>query len=325
MVTLTADRPGDLLAVRFATSPIWETVLAVRAHERGDAAQQRRPWPHAAALAELDLAPLVAVNPTGGYTPDFLTPPPTAPAPRFAGQLAAVRRTPLAQVEEELARCRAGLGDAAARAALDDLLADPAAARAMLAAAIERAWQALVAPSWPRVRALLSADVAYRSRLLAEGGLRAVVDRLDPRIRWRGASIEIETPFDAEVRLDARGVVLMPSASVWPNVTAITDPPWQPTVVYPARGIGRLWEDARPPAEALARLLGGTRAAILAALDAPTSTTALAARLDLSPSGASRHLTALRDARLLATTRHGHEVRYARTRLGAALLRAGRP
>ena len=76
---------------------------------------------------------------------------------------------------------------------------------------------------------------------------------------------------------------------------------------------------AEPPAAAgaLARLLGGTRATILASLDAPTSTTDLAARLGLSPAGVSRHLVVLRDAGLLTATRHGHEVRYGRTRLAA--------
>ncbi len=43
-------------------------------------------------------------------------------------------------------------------------------------------------------------------------------------------------------------------------------------------------------------------------------------RLEFSPAGASRHLLALHDAGLVAAERHGHEIRYARTNLGAALL-----
>jgi DNA-binding transcriptional ArsR family regulator len=74
------------------------------------------------------------------------------------------------------------------------------------------------------------------------------------------------------------------------------------------------------PPDALARLLGRTRALVLAALDEPLSTTALAALLELTPAGASRHLLALRDAGLAATERHGHEIRYSRTDLGASLL-----
>jgi DNA-binding transcriptional ArsR family regulator len=302
VIVLRVDRPENLLAVRFATSPVWETVLAAR----------RRGGP--------ELGVLLAVNPPRGYTPDFLTPPPETPAPRFASQLAAVRRTPVERVRAELERCRGITGDPAT---VERLLADVDAARAELAAAIERAWQALVAPTWPRLRALLSADVAYRSRQLTEQGLRHVVSGLHAGIRWDGASILVDASSDDAVDVDERGIVLMPSAAIWPNVAVVTDAPWQPTLVYPARGIGRLHEPAPDPDEALARLLGKTRAGILAALDVPASTTALAARLALSPSGASRHLLALRDAGLLEPARHGHEVRYERTRLGTALLRRG--
>jgi DNA-binding transcriptional ArsR family regulator len=302
VITLRVDRPENLLAVRFATSPVWETVLAAR----------RTGGP--------ELGALLAVNPPSGYTPDFLSPPPEVPAPRFASQLAAVRRTPLDRVEAELRRCRAVSDDPET---VDRLLADVEAARAELAAEIERAWQTLVAPTWPRLRALLSADVAYRSRQLTEQGLRDVVSGLDDAIRWDGASILVDVRSDDVVDVDERGIVLMPSAHVWPNVAVVTDAPWQPTLVYPARGIGRLHEPAPDPAESLARLLGRTRASVLAALDVPASTTSLAAQLGLSPAGTSRHVIALRDAGLLETARHGHEVRYVRTRLGTALLRRG--
>ena len=114
----------------------------------------------------------------------------------------------------------------------------------------------------------------------------------------------------------------MPSAYVWPVVAAIVDGPWQPTLVYPARGVGELWAPPSVPPRALARLLGQTRALLLVSLERPTSTTALAARLGRSTSGVSGHLLALRDAGLVATSRRGHEVRYARTRLGVALVRS---
>jgi DNA-binding transcriptional ArsR family regulator len=104
-------------------------------------------------------------------------------------------------------------------------------------------------------------------------------------------------------------------------VASIVDAPWQPTIAYPARGIAELWQAPPPPPDALARILGRTRALVLSSLDRPLSTTALAALIELSPAGASRHLLALRDAGLIAATRRGHEVRYARTPLGAALVR----
>jgi hypothetical protein len=59
--------------------------------------------------------------------------------------------------------------------------------------------------------------------------------------------------------------------------------PCTPMLAYSARGIATLWETATPPApHAIAALLGRTRAALLAALEQPTSTTHLAQRLSLT-------------------------------------------
>ncbi|MFJ9023343.1 ArsR/SmtB family transcription factor [Streptomyces sp. NPDC102259] len=90
---------------------------------------------------------------------------------------------------------------------------------------------------------------------------------------------------------------------------------------YPARGIGGLWTNttARSP-EALVRLLGRGRAAVLGALDDPATTSALAHRLGLAPSSVSAHLTVLRDSGLLLSRRYGHQVLYERTPLGMALV-----
>ena len=131
-------------------------------------------------------------------------------------------------------------------------------------------------------------------------------------------------PSGRTVKAGERGLLLMPSAYLWPHVAAIVEEPWLPTIIYPATGIAGLWQAAAAPPAALGRLLGHTRALLLAALDQPFSTTALAATTGLSPAGVSRHLLALRDAGLVSAARHGHEIRYRRTELGSALLRARR-
>jgi DNA-binding transcriptional ArsR family regulator len=85
-----------------------------------------------------------------------------------------------------------------------------------------------------------------------------------------------------------------------------------------------LLSGARPRApDGLSGLLGTTRAAVLADLAAPRSTSELARRLSISPAAASHHLHALRNAGLVAGRRDGRWVLYARTALGDAL--AGRP
>jgi DNA-binding transcriptional ArsR family regulator len=322
-VTVFAAGPPDLGAVRLAWSPAWETLQAVRMFIDPRGRPYHQSWHLAVAseAARLGLASLLAVNPRRGSVPDFLAPPPLRPAPAFAGELARIRATPPAQVAADLRRCHQTL-TGPARQLVADLLADPPAARDLLAGDLLAAWEHLVAPYWPRIRALLDADLAYRSQQLASHGLRPMLETIDPRITWHDSAITIDDGIDAAVELAGRGLVLMPSAYVWPAVVAFTDEPWQPAIVYPARGIASLWQQPAPPPHALARLIGTTRAKLLASLSQPASTTTLAALHGLSPSGTSGHLIALRDAGLITGTRHGHEIRYSRTRLGTELTRA---
>jgi DNA-binding transcriptional ArsR family regulator len=111
----------------------------------------------------------------------------------------------------------------------------------------------------------------------------------------------------------------MPSAFKWDQVVVVLDEPWQPTVIYPARGAGTLWQQlSGTPDAALGRLIGRTRAALLIDLAEPATTTALAHRHALAPATVSQHLTVLRDAGFIVGERHRHEIRYRRTPLGAA-------
>jgi DNA-binding transcriptional ArsR family regulator len=326
-VTLFTLRvPEDLLAVRFACSPVWETQAAVQtlADERGRSYHE--PWHHLVRKRadRLDLAPLLAVQPIGGFVPDFLTPPPRGARSHLRDQLAEIRATPPAQVARELQLCRESVTDVRYRRLLDSFLADPAAARDLLATRLNEAWVELVAPFWVRIRTLLDRDIEERSRTLTRHGLRRVLDELHPRIRWTRRGLSCGDSRRRTVVVDERGLVLMPSAFLWPHVAAITDRPWLPTIAYPARGIEHLWRTPSATPEALAHLLGRTRAIVLASLDQPLSTTTLAALIGLSPAGASRHLIALRDSGLVSTIRHGHEIHYRMSELGLTLLHARR-
>lgn len=316
-VTRLVASGGDLLRCRFATSPLWETVNAVRAFVDPRCHPYLRPW-----WEQVRGAPpaerLLAVQTPRGYTPDFLSPPPREATPSVEDQLAAVRATPPEQVRAELRRV--DLSACPSPAAVRAMIADPETARDALLAGLEDAWRRLVLPWWPRVRELIDGDIEYRSRLLAAYGLGHVVAGLDERIRWAGQSIVIEPAGDdVERELDGDGLILMPSAFVWPSVTAVVDRPWQPTLVYPARGIGALLGGRTTAPAPLARLLGRTRGLLLADLAEPATTAALAARHGLAPSTVSAHLSALEGAGLLARRRAGHEVRYRHTPLGRAL------
>ncbi|MEU7552617.1 DUF5937 family protein [Streptomyces sp. NPDC044571] len=314
----------DLLRCRFAVSPRWETQEAVRTLLRPARHVYHLPWLRQirAAADGLDLRPLWLLMPRAGHNPDFLSPPPVGPCVTIEEELARVRAAAAVPdaVGEDLRRALFCTPGAAQSAIGERMLADPARAVRELADLYEQAWQALVAPHWPRLRALLEADILFHSRRLAAGGLEALFDGLHPDLRWHGSTLTIRRPGHHDRSLDGQGLLLMPSAFVWPQVVGGYDPPWQPTLVYPARGIGALWTAPEGPAPpALARLLGRARAEVLCALHEPASTTALAHRLGLAPATVSAHLKALHGAGLLVSARHGHQVLYERTPVGIAL------
>ncbi|MEU3984718.1 DUF5937 family protein [Streptomyces sp. NPDC026672] len=316
----------DFLRCRFSLSPLWETTEAVRTLRRPDRHGYHAHWLRRirTAAAGLDLAPLWLLMPRRGHSPDWLVPPPLGPAATFEEELATVRAADPGAAREDTARSLADTPGALESPRGRAWLADPARMIRELTGVLEEAWRVLVEPDWPRLRALLEADVVFHSRRLAEVGLGGLLPEISRRCGWHAGTLTVESRGRHERHLGGRGLVLMPSVFVWPDVVSSFDPPWQPALVYPARGIGGLWsQPAERAPDALVRLLGRGRASVLAALDEPATTTALSRRLPLSPSSVSAHLTALRDAGLLTARRYGHEVHYERTPLGIALATGG--
>jgi DNA-binding transcriptional ArsR family regulator len=305
---------------RWAISPLRETTSAVRLLTRPDRHGYHQPWLRAVApaLDELDLTPLLQVM-RFSYNPDFLMPPPEGPGPAIADELALVRRTPVARVRSELSQCLHAQHGRRLPPPAQALVDHPLRARALLADTLEACWERLIAPWWPRIRDVLAGDIAYRTGVLADGGLAAVLTDLHPNVHWHEPVLTVEMPADGHREVGEAGLVLMPSTFEWPNVGVMLDEPWLPTIDYPARGIAALWEPRSDPPAALARLLGHTRAVLLAALTEPTSTTGLARRCGLPNSTVSEHLTVLRDAGLVATHRVGRWLRHTRTPLGTQL------
>jgi DNA-binding transcriptional ArsR family regulator len=312
----------DLARTRFAVSPMWELAGSLQTlRDPGLRATHTR-WVRGlrGVLSDLDLAAALRLVPTQGYTPDFLTPPPSGPLAEFAEQLAEMRAVPPDQVRREVGW---SLNGQPAPPALAPFLSEPAAALGHLADQLEAYWGRALAPHWPRIRRLLDADLAHRARRLTEGGPAALFADLHPAVRWRGDRVEVETVHDRRLDLEGRGLLLLPSAFSPARPTVVLDPPWQPALCYPARGVALLWDPGTERApEALAGVLGRTRAQILATLDAPRSTTELAEMLGITAGGASQHLTALRAAGLVAGRREGRAVLYSRTPAADALVEA---
>lgn len=318
---------ADMARCRFAYSPMFETLAAVRIAtglEGPGAGPHHRRWLQEAKprLRGLDLRPITLLQPRRGYTPDFLSPPPLAPFTDFETELTRVAATPAPVVRREIEMSLLETQGAQASDLGRLLLGDPAEVLSLLTQLVRAAWQSLLAPVWPRVRAALEADVEYRSRRLAEGGLDQLFADLDPTLRWSGDTLVREPGGDEHVELAGQGVLLMPSVFKWDEAIVITQPPWQPTVAYRARGLADLWQQTNDsPDVALERLIGRTRATLLIGLDKPASTTSLARHHDLSPGTISEHIKVLRDAGLVVGERHRHEIRYRRTHLGSALTR----
>ncbi|MEU4719690.1 DUF5937 family protein [Nonomuraea dietziae] len=305
-------RPEDVARIRFAFSPMWELVASLRTLR--DPARQvvHLPWIRAVRprLPALDLVELLALVPPSGYLADFLTPPPDTPLPDFAAELDRVRRTPPERAAEEAARL----------AGTERFRADPAAGVARVADALEAYWESCFAEYWPRVYGLLERDVLRRSRELATGGARQLFAGLDQAIVWNGEQLIIDRPWClGAVQLFGDGLVLVPSAFYWPSV-AVMSAPYQSMVVYPVQGVGTLWEQGPPPApDALAALIGRSRAQILTALAEPATTSSLARRMSLSAGAVSQHLGVLSAGGLAVGRRLGKEVLYRRTPTGDAL------
>ncbi len=224
--------------------------------------------------------------------------------------------TPADQVRAEVRRVFA---PAPAPPLLQPFEDDPPAALAALAELVRAYWERALAPHWPRIRALLEGDVLHRARQLADGGAQRLFAGIHPELRFADDTLFIDMPFDGHVDLEGRGLLFVPSAFTWPRPAASIEAPWQPFVVYSARGVASLWDPGRtPPPAALAALLGRRRASVLGALHSPRSTTELARALELSPGSVSQHLSVLRDAGVVNAHRVGRVVLYARAPTGDA-------
>ena len=312
----------DVARVRFAISPMWETAAAIRALRDPSLIALHLPWMKQiqGELDDLDLSLAYALLPRHGYMADFLTPPPSTPLADFEDELEVVRSTSTEQIRNDLELL---VESGNPRGSLRPYFDDPTGAVADLAELLEKFWRRAVEPHWPRLCSMLEADLLYRSRKLTDGGVALLLADLHPSMEWRDGAIEVTTNYSENVELAGRGILLVPSAFSCEKPSTMVEEPWQPTVIYPARGVGLLWESASAPPETLAKVLGRGRAALLNDLGAPRTTTDLAQRLEMTPGGVSQHLTALRDSGLVSARRNGRQVLYCRSPLADELVGDG--
>ncbi|MGH6654793.1 MAG: hypothetical protein ACRDVE_06265 [Actinocrinis sp.] len=172
-----------------------------------------------------------------------------------------------------------------------------------------------------RIASLVATTSATANVRAAIGGTDAMLNSLDPSIRWDGRELRLNTVTESAESLDGRPLIFQPTALA---SRIMFDPLADSvTVIYPATaGPVTRDPDLDAPPPALAALLGRTRAAALVTVvRTPALTTGrLAAVLGVSAAAASRHATALRDCGLIATIRNRQTVHHTPTRLGTDLV-----
>ncbi|MFI9550002.1 transcriptional regulator [Nonomuraea endophytica] len=316
---------ADTLAKsRFVVSPLAETTASLFTLAQGSAAHPgERAWldAHLPAyqrrmVGDPISALLLRAALGRHWIADFLIPTPGVDGvARFEDELEHVRQTPAEIIHADLAVSLGGpLPTQLDRTDLGERAAD------MLA----WVWRETVAPTWPRRRRIVEADIAARSERLSQSGWAAVLDGMRPGMRWLGEGRLQINVHDNPPR-ELSGVQLLfvpvtPSCGRWVSWHL----PHRYAVVYPCWGPLAEGEQVPVP-DALGKLLGPARAGVLVLLAGPKSTTQLVALTGQGLGSVGRHLKVLLDARLIRRQRVGRSVMYSRTDLGQALVEGQYP
>jgi DNA-binding transcriptional ArsR family regulator len=307
--------PRDLGRVRFASDAVWETAASLNVlssprthllHRRLASRLPRHP-PYDADL-------LTGLTGFAGWIPDTLAPTPLGGTEDPRTQLARIEETAIEVVEADQEQIRARRpGSRLAQMSADQF-------RASITHALTGYFVAVLEPIWERVHAITEADIAHHRRVLTTDGLEHVLPQLHGELSMSDGIVRAALSASARLEASGEGIWFVPSVFRWPWL-AVDIRMRQPVISYAARGAGRLWEETSEVPDALAALLGQSRASILEALSVPRTTTALAGRLGLAASTVSQHLTVMTDSGLLTSRRDGRRVLYSRTLVGDLLVR----
>jgi DNA-binding transcriptional ArsR family regulator len=319
---------ADLGRTRFAYSPLVEVVeslylLSTRQmpvlHQRWLAEVRPR-------LDRVDMPLLASVVPARPFIADFFFRGTADRSTSIEQQLTIVATMPVDVLRADI---ESVWGDAGLPALVQDLVQEEQGP-SRLADTLWEYWRVALQPYWPSVLAVLDDDVAHRAAELTKRGVEGLLAAMHPELTVSDDMLRIEKKRHAGHHehhdLAGTGMLLVPSVFVWPSLVFSADPDGPPTLTYPARGIGNVWVGTDPSAaddgDALAALLGKSRATILRSLHIPRSTTELALSLRQSPPSVSQHLSVLRRSALVISWRSGRKVLYRRTDLGASVVEA---
>jgi DNA-binding transcriptional ArsR family regulator len=257
------------------------------------------------------------ISPTG-RVPDFLTP--EVPSPGLEPALAMLMDTPADVVRDQLGPHLPPEVDVF----MKGLLSGSAASRRALGNAVREFHEDVLLPSGVELERRYGADLALRSRALLQGGVEGLLTSLHPDIEWNAPILTTHgqgpgPTFD--IHLAGRGLELYPS-SLTSEALALDVPGRRPVLIYPTIDLPLADEI---DVDALADLLGRTRATVLRALTTSATTTQLARRTGISLASASEHARVLRNAGLITTHRSAGTAHHSLTPTAHRLLTTGQP
>ncbi|QMW65317.1 helix-turn-helix transcriptional regulator [Mumia sp. ZJ1417] len=316
----------DLARTRVTAQPdpMWEIASSLHRFQtrRGRWAHER--WhKHAlhslrdTALGRTVRTLLMPLYPRAQYFPDFLTP--GEGADSLDAGLDAILALPESQVTQEISRLDLRKGNGPMLRAL----AEPRERR-VLTETLRAYHQVVIEPVASEMQALLDGERAVRSRHLLDGGVDGLLRGLGPAFRWQPPVLSVLDHIDdRDVHLGGRGLRLVPSYFCWHQPVTFADPSLPQVLVYP---LPRTAADhvAAYPERALAALIGGSRALVLAACAAGATTSEIARRLGISAATVSYHTRTLREAGLISSRRDTDSVMHSVTQLGIELMRQTR-
>jgi len=311
---------ADLQHLRFAYSPLLEAAESLYMVHGTRINEPHRGWFKAAqeAIGRFDTEVLQAVVPARGRIARLFFLGAEDTATTMDEQLRKVAQYPPDFLKADLEEV---WRDGRAPPAVARLVADGAAGVDRLVEDLRRFWQAAIDPHWAQIRAVLDGDVAHRASRMAQGGISGMMAELHPALTMSKDTVVIKSPGFREHDLAGAGLLLIPSVFVWPWIVVDPGPLYPPRLIYGARGIGTLWQPSHSAEDdALANLVGRTRAAILSHLAQPHSTTDLARKLGQSAPTVSAHLSILRRCGMVTSWPAGRRVLYQRTTMASSLI-----
>lgn len=257
------------------------------------------------------------------FFPDFLTPPVTRPIMNIYDEIEAIRATPPELVQRDIYELRRRVNSFTPdeESILQEYVEQPDMALERLVSEVEVYWRLTLARHWPRMQEILEADILYRARQLALGGVEMVFAELDPTVTYENLEIRFKKKSGYHQEIESDRVILIPLIFSCHSPFTLTAPEWYPSLSYQPRGWG-MWRstDHLPANDALEITVGAGRAKILQSLIQPTSTGELAHRLNITAGAVSQHMARLSQAGLVTSMQSGRRVYHQLTPRGEMLL-----